>query len=134
MDNPIAGGIFGGGFNRQANILGDYYGEGFFTEAYRLLDAAKKAAAGDAKAVERVEFLRKGIINTELTRKTRIAKKALDKDPKNTAKKAAFEAAFKAMNEYRISIQGDCALNLQREAFNEFKQLGWPHTAMSGKK
>jgi hypothetical protein len=127
MDNPIAGGIFGGGFNRQANILGDYYDEGFFIEAYRLLDAAKKAAAGDAKAVERVEFLRKGIVNTELTRRTRIAKKALDKDSKNAAKKAAFESAFKAMNDYRTSIQDDCALNLQREAFNELRQLGWPH-------
>ena len=132
MDNPIAGGIFGGGFNRQANILGDYYDEGFFTEAYRLLDAAKKAAAGDAKAVERVEFLRKGIVNTELTRRTRIAKKALDKDSKNAAKKAAFESAFKAMNDYRTSIQDDCALNLQREAFNELRQLGWPHKPTVG--
>jgi hypothetical protein len=31
------------------------------------------------------------------------------------------------MNDYRTSIQNDCALNLQREAFNELRQLGWPH-------
>ena len=125
--NPIRGGIFGGGFNRQANILGDFYSDDFFTEAYALLDAAAKAAAGDAEVVARIEFLRKGIVNTELTRKTRLARKAADAEPGDAAKLAAFEAAFKAMNEYRTSIQFDCALNLHREAINEFKQLQWPH-------
>lgn len=130
MENPIAGGIFGGGFNRQANILGDFYSDAFFKEAYALLDAARKAAGSDAEVVERIEFLREGIINTELTRRTRIAKKALDADNDNAEKKAAFDAAFKAMNDYRVSIQSDCALNLHREAINEMRQLGWPHTIM----
>lgn len=125
--NPIRGGIFGGGFNRQANILGDFYTDGFFTDVYAMLDAAVKAAKGDAEVVARIGFLRKGIVNTELTRKTRLAKKAFDADPKNAGKKAAFETAFAKMNDYRTSIQFDCALNLHREAINEFRQLQWPH-------
>jgi len=128
--NPIRGGIFGGGFNRQANILGDFYSDAFFTEAYALLDAAKKAAADDAEVLARIDFLRKGIVNTELTRKTRLARKALDAEAGNAAKQAAFDAAFKSMNDYRASIQFDCALNLHREAINEFKQLQWPQQAI----
>ena len=127
MDNPIPNGVFGGGFNRQANILGEFYSDAFFTDAYALLDAAKAAAKGDMEVLERVEFLRKGIVNTELTRKTRIARKALDADSGNAGKKAAFDAAFEAMNGYRASIQSDCALNLHREAIKEKQQLGWPH-------
>ena len=135
MANPLASGIFGGGFNRQANILGDFYPDGFFTNAYALLDAAKAAAKGDAEVFGRIEFLRKGIVNTELTRKTRLARKALDADRDNGERQAAFDAAFAAMNGYRASIQGDCALNLYREAINEMRQLGWPHkvTVKAGK-
>jgi hypothetical protein len=127
MANPIYGGIFGGGFNRQANILGDFYSEKFFVDAYAMLDAAKAAAAGDEDVIARIEFLRKGIVNTELTRKTRIARKAYEADKKNAEKKAAFSDAFDAMNAYRTSIEGDFALNLHREAYNEMVQLQWPH-------
>lgn len=138
--NPIKGGIFGGGFHRQANILGEFYSDAFFTDAYRLLDDAKNAAGGDAEVLARIDFLRKGIVNTELTRKTRLARKAADAEPGDAAKQAAFDAAFKAMNDYRTSIQFDCALNLHREAIHEFKQLQWPHafielkTGKTGKK
>ena len=135
MANPIAGGIFGGGFNRQANILGDYYSDAFFADAYAFLDEAVKAAGDDAEVIARIAFLRKGIVNTELTRKTRIARKALEADTDNAAKQAAFKAAFNAMNAYRTSIEGDFALNLHREALNETTQLRWPHkVAFSDKK
>jgi hypothetical protein len=127
MANPIYGGIFGGGFNRQANILGDFYSEKFFVDAYAKLDAAKAAAVGDEDVIARIEFLRKGIVNTELTRKTRIARKAYEADKKNAEKRAAFSDAFDAMNAYRTSIEGDFALNLHREAYNEMVQLQWPH-------
>ena len=38
------------------------------------------------------------------------------------------------MNDYRVSIQSDCALNLHREAINEMRQLGWPHKVTIKKK
>lgn len=128
--NPIAGGIFGGGFNRQANILGDFYSDSFFVEAYALLDAAARAAANDAVVLDRIAFLRTGIVNTELTRRTRLERKALDADPESEAKRAAFLAAFEKMNAYRLSIPYECALNLHREAVNELRQLQWPHEAI----
>ena len=48
------------------------------------------------------------------------------------AVRAETEQIRQAMNDYRTSIQDDCALNLQREAFNELRQLGWPHKATAG--
>ena len=53
--------------------------------------------------------------------------KAYEADKKNAEKKAAFSDAFDAMNAYRTSIEGDFALNLHREAYNEMVQLQWPH-------
>lgn len=121
----MAGGILTGGHNRQTFILGDFYPDRFFTKAYALLDAAKDAAKGDAEVLARVEFLRKGIRNTELTRATRIAEKAWDADPKNPEKKAAFAAAYAAMNDYRASIKGECVFSMAVALRSENGQMGW---------
>ena len=79
--------------------------------------------------MQNVEFLRKGIRNTELTRATRIAEKAWDADPKNPEKKAAFAAAYAAMNDYRASIKGECVFSMAVALRSENGQMGWDKKA-----
>ncbi|MBQ6915259.1 MAG: DUF4838 domain-containing protein [Kiritimatiellae bacterium] len=123
--NKTAGGVPGGGFNRQEYILGDFYPDKFFPRAYSLLDAAKDAAKGDAEVLSRVEFLRRGILNTELTRATRIAEKAWDADKEDQGKKAAFADAYAKMKAYRASIAGEHVFSEWRANRVEDKMMGW---------
>lgn len=124
--NPTGNHNGGGSFNTGAAILGDYYDDAFFPEGYKLLDDAVAAAAGDDEVVARVEFLRKGLRDTELTRQVRIAQKAMDADPRNEAKKAAFMSALDAMNAYRATVEGDFICNYLYEGSKERKGLRWP--------
>jgi hypothetical protein len=116
----------GGSFNNCAAILGEYFDDGFFLKGYAILDRASKAVTGDAKVLARIDFLRKGLRNTELTRAVRIAQKEWLKDG-NGAKKSAFEASFKAMNEYRKSVEDDFVCNFAFTALSERNSMRWPH-------
>ena len=49
------------------------------------------------------------------------------KDDGSAANKAAFEAAFREMREYRASIEGDDIANFDVHARNEAWGIGWPH-------
>lgn len=123
----VIGGQSGGSFGNCAAILGEFFSDGFLSRMEALLDEALRLAKDDREVVGRIEFLRKGLRDTELTRKVRIAQKAYLADKRNPAKKAAFDAAFKAMNDYRASIEGDAVCNFNTAAFREWAALGWPH-------
>lgn len=125
--NPTGNHNGGGSFNTGAAILGDFFEDSFFTDGYAMLDAAVAAANGDQEVVARIEFLRKGLRDAELTRKVRIAQKAMDAAPGDEAKKAAFMAAFEEMKAYRASVEGDFVCNFRYEAAKEMKGLGWPY-------
>lgn len=124
--NSTGGNHGGGSYHNCAAILGEYFDESFFTDNYRLLDSAKKAAGDDKEVVARIEFLRKGLRDAELTRRTRIAEKAMKASPGDKAKAAAFDAAFKAMNDYRASVEDDFVCNFRYEARSELR-MKWPH-------
>ena len=117
----------GGSFGNCGAILGEYFDDRFFADGYSMLDKAEKAADGDTAVIARIGFLRKGLRNTELTRIVRIAQKEWQKSGGNEREKAVFDAAFKAMNDYRTSVEGDFVCNFADSARNERNGMKWPH-------
>lgn len=129
----VTGSDVGGSFRNPNAILGDFFDEAFFIECNAILDEGVKAAAGDAEVVARIEFLRKGLRDTELGRLCRIAQKASGADPKNKEKKAAYDAAFKAMTDYRASVEDDFVCDYSHHANWERMFVGWPHKVRNAK-
>ena len=117
----------GGTFRNPNAVLGDFFDDRFFPDCYAILDEAVREAADDAEVKARIEFLRKGLRDTELGRQCRIAQKAHAADPKDAAKKAAFDAAFKALVDYRASVEGDFVCDYSFHANWERLFVGWPH-------
>ena len=117
-----------GGHNRFTNLVHDLYPASFFEQGAVLLEAAEKAAAPDAEVQGRVRFLKEGFEDARLTWKTQGAFRAMKADG-SAANKAAFEAAFREMREYRASIEGDDIANFDVHARNEAWGIGWPHEA-----
>jgi hypothetical protein len=117
----------GGSFGNCTAIVGEFFNDRFFAEMNALLDEAAALAKGDREITARIEFLRMGLKDTEFTRKTRLAQKAYVADRKNSAKKAAFDAAFKAMNDYRATIEKNPVCNFNAAAFREWTGMRWPH-------
>ena len=69
-------------------------------------------------------FTAKDIVgNTNITMAT------IRKADGSAANKAAFEAAFREMREYRASIEGDDIANFDVHARKEAWGIGWPHEA-----
>ena len=122
----------GGSHGNCGAILGEYFDERFFADGYAALARADGAAGGDAEVLARIAFLRKGLRNTELTRAVRIAQKEWQKDKGDAGKKAAFDAAFRAMNEYRASVEGDFVCNFADSARSERNSMQWPHEWLAG--
>ena len=123
--NLAPAGIPGGGFNRCAYIVGDFYTDAFFSDVYAILDAADRAAAGDAVVLARIDFLRKGIRASELARRVRIAQKSGDTK--------AFDAAFRDLCDFRVRTEGDLVGNISLRSDVERRFLSWPHEARSAK-
>ncbi len=96
-----------------------------FAEGYKLLEAAKNAAAGDADASARVDFLYKGLKDAELTVAVRQAQKTMELQPTPDHKKA-FAKAFQTMAEYRAGIEKDNVCNFFHAAYWERVGAGWP--------
>ena len=117
----------GGSFGNCAAILGEYFDDRFFADGYATLDRAERAADGDAAVIARIGFLRKGLRNVELTRAVRIAQTDWQKSGGDEGKKAVFDAAFKAMNDYRASVEADFVCNFSDSARNERNGMQWPH-------
>ena len=117
----------GGSFATPALVLEEYFGEDDLKRFHAILDDAVRSAAGDETVIARIEFLRKGVRDTELTRKFRIAQKRHLADKANAAAKAAYDAAFKEMTDYRASVEGDFVCNYAHNSAWEKEILLWPH-------
>ena len=115
--NPSRKGSPGGGWRNFVTIVADLYSEEWFAKA----DAILMSAEGKVDDVERarVGFLRKGLRDGLLTFRARIAQKSGDK--------AAFDAAFKAMVDYRASVEADNVCAWAWFADMEEEVAGWPH-------
>ena len=129
----VTRGDVGGTFRNPNAVLGDFFDEDFFTEAYAALDEAATAEGDDAEIRARIAFLRKGVRDTELGRLCRIAQKASEAAPKDAARKAAYDAAFRALTDYRASVEGDFVCNYRHHAEWERRFVGWPHKAADGR-
>ena len=131
--NNITDNYWGGSFRNPNAVLGDYFDEQFFVDGYRLLDEANAAVSGDGEVVARIDFLRKGLRDTELGRFCRIAQKASDAALSDAVKKTAYVTAFKALVAYRQSVEADCVCNYSRHAHWERQYIGWPHEVRGAK-
>jgi len=123
----------GGSFRNPNAVLSDFFEDSFFTDSYAFFDEAVRLAGDDAEVKARIEYLRKGVRDTELGRLCRIAQKASEAAPEDAAKKAAYAAAFKALVDYRHSVEGDCVCNYSRHADWERQYIGWPHEVRGAK-
>ena len=61
----------------------------------------------------------------------RIAQKRWLESGRAADKKPPFDAAFKAMCEYRASVEDDCVCNFADCANSEINSMGWPHKAIA---
>lgn len=109
-----------------AAVLGEFFEDSFFTEAYACLDAAARATDDEAIRA-RVDFLRKGVRDTELTRACRLAQKRWTANKADESLGRSFRAAFGAMSDYRASVEADLVCNYQLQAKQERSRLKWPH-------
>ena len=117
----------GGSFLNPNSILGDFYEESFFVSGYAALDEAVLLAGNDDEVKRRIAFLRAGLRDTELGRRCRIAHKASVADSANKEKKAAYEAAFKSLLDYRASVEHEPVCNYCYISVRERNGIGWPH-------
>ena len=134
LKNILKSGDIGGGFRTGNAVLGEYFDDSFFTDCYACFDEAVRAARNDEEVVSRIEFLRKGVRETEIARRCRLAQKASEANPEDAEKRAAFEAVFKELTDYRASVEGDCVCNYGVHAQWERWFIGWPHKNRTGEK
>lgn len=80
-----------------------------FSAARAILDEAKALAAGDAKVLQRIEFLEKGLVDAELAVKMMAANRLAQSDP---AKEIDLIAAVQQLDSYRQSIASSNAVNI----------------------
>ena len=125
LKNIVGGRTPGGSFPYPAAILGEFYDDGFFPEMQGILESAIDAAGGNATVVKRIEYLRKGLKDAELTRNCRIAQKKYDAEKSESAKQSWY-GSFRELAAYRKSIEGDFTCALDKEANSEAR-MGWPH-------
>ena len=119
-------GYMGGSFACPNAILGDFFDEKFFADSYAIFDEALRQSADDTDVKDRIEYLRKGVKDTELGRICRIAQKASEAAPEDEAKRQAYAEAFKALLAYRASVEGELVCNYNFHAKKEMF-FGWKH-------
>ena len=124
--NITGGRTPGGSFPNTPAILGDFYDEGFFPQMQAMLDEARAAAGQDARVIARIDYLKKGLRDAELTRACRLAQKAKEARPEDAAARTAFARAFRELVDFRASVEGDFICNFQHEVEDEMR-IGWPH-------
>ena len=128
--NPDRAGNSGGGHRNYPTVIADLYPAKVFVQANKLLDAASKRASGNALALKRIDFLRKGLRDAELTRNCRAAEK-LWKSKSAKAERIKlrdkFNAEFQKLVKYRASVEVDGICNYSHYTVNEAASLGWPH-------
>ena len=128
--NPDRSGNSGGGHRNYPTVIADLYPEKVFVQANKLLDIASKRAAGNTLALKRIDFLRKGLRDAELTSNCRAIEKKW-KSAKNRSERIKlrdkFNAAFKQLVAYRQSVESDNICNYSHYVPKESASLGWPH-------
>ena len=115
--NLSKNGTPGGSWKNFVMNIADLYSEEWFAKTDALLQTASEKTSGMENV--RVEFLRKGLHDGLLTYRTRVAQKS--------GNQKAFEAAFKAMVDYRSSIEADNVCAWAWFADAEENYAGWPH-------
>ncbi len=134
--NPDRFGNFGGGNANFFTVTAALYPPAIFAKANKLLDAASRRAAGNKLVLKRIDFLRKGLRDAELTRNCRAAQKAWQMtDKANKAERTRlrnqFRNAFQVMIDYRASIEDESICNFSHFALKEQYSTGWPHKTIN---
>ena len=129
-ENPDDRGNAGGGFRSFYSVSADLYPPEIFIRAGKLLDAASRQAAGNGRTLKRIDFLRKGLKDAELTRNCRAAEKQWKncKDPGQKRElKKKFLTAFQTMTDFRKSVETDQVCNYGHFAVYERTYNGLGH-------
>ena len=128
--NPDRSGNSGGGHRNFPTVIADLYPAHIFVQANKLLDDASKRASGNTLALKRIDFLRKGLRDAELTRNCRAAEK-LWKSKSDKAERIKlrdkFNIEFQKLVKYRASVEADGICNYSHYTLSETASLGWPH-------
>jgi hypothetical protein len=135
--NPDRTGNSGGGHRNFPTIIADLYPEKVFVQANKLLDAASKRAAGNTLALKRIDFLRKGLRDAELTRNCRALEKLWKSKSSNAERiklRDKFNAAFQQLVQYRASVEADGICNYSHYTLKEAAALGWRHKSVNLKR
>ncbi len=122
--NRTASGL-GGTFKNFISIGPEYMTDQVVNAAEKQLAKAAEAARKDKLAAARIAFLAKGFKEAKLAVEVRKAQIRMEKEKTQAAKKA-FRAAWKTMNDYRKSIEGDFVINVGLFRFRESTGLRWP--------
>ncbi len=127
-------GNIGGGHANFFIVTADLYPTELFVEANKLLDAASRRAAGNELVLKRIDYLRKGLRDAELTRDCRAAHKvwqlakAANKPRAERVKlRNDFTKAFRKLVAFRKSAEADFICNFGHFAVYERFCGGWEH-------
>ncbi|MBO4633383.1 MAG: hypothetical protein J5858_15815, partial [Lentisphaeria bacterium] len=134
MKNRDCTGSISAGYRNFVLIVHELYPPEIFTQAGSILDRASALAAGNETVLKRINFLRKGLRDAELTRNTSLsyfkfisAKRNNQPYPERVKLRQQFENDFKTMVEYRAAIEADFVCNFGHFALYETYSGKWPH-------
>ena len=133
-NNPDRFGNIGGGNYNFFTISAELYPTELFVKANAILDRAAERAKGNTLALKRIDFLRKGLRDAELSRNCRAAQKAwqlakaANKPHAERVKlRNKFLKEFKIMTDFRASVESDLVCNFGHFALREQYSCGYPH-------
>ena len=133
-ENRDRSGSISGGHTNFVLIAHAIYPPEVFTQARTILDQASALAAGNATALKRIDFLRKGLRDAELTRNTSLsyfkwisAKRNNQPRPEIVKLRQQFENDFKTMAAHRAAVEADMVCNFGHFAQLEAYSGAWPH-------
>ncbi|OQA80972.1 MAG: hypothetical protein BWY31_03862 [Lentisphaerae bacterium ADurb.Bin242] len=115
----------GGTFQNYALIAHEIAPLSKIAEARKILEAAKIAAADDTAVLARIAYLEKGLRDSELTVKTRLAQIAMTNDPSQTNKNN-FNRAFEELKQFRAFCESEAVVNCGAFALRERFGCNWP--------
>jgi len=109
----------GGGYSEWFLIAPRIFQPEIMAAGRALLDGAVAAARGDGLASRRVDFLRKGFTNAELTLATQAAYRQYANSAKDLKAQRKYHAALRKLYDYRHSIDGENICNMGMLAWSE---------------
>ena len=133
-ENRDRSGSISGGHTNFVLIAHAIYPPEVFTQASAILDQASALAAGNATALKRIDFLRKGLRDAELTRNTSFsyfkwisAKRNNHSRSERVKLRQQFANDFNAMIAHRAAAEADMVCNFGYFAGLEAYSGAWPH-------